>query len=59
MHPIHQFMEFVADDQAVTAIEYGLLAALIVVIAIVGINATGTSLSALYTLWTGAVIAAL
>ncbi len=49
----------IADESGVTAIEYGLLAALIVVGAIAGISATGVSLGAMYTLWTTAVGAAL
>ena len=48
-----------ADESGVTAIEYGLLAALIVVVCIGAISATGTSLGAVYTTWTNAVLAAL
>jgi pilus assembly protein Flp/PilA len=48
-----------ADESGVTAIEYGLLAALIAVAAIGGISATGASLEALYTTWSSAVVAAL
>jgi pilus assembly protein Flp/PilA len=59
MDSMRHFTAFIADDEAVTAIEYGLLAALIAVVAAIGISATGTSLSALYIIWTGAVIAAL
>lgn len=50
---------FVADELGVTAIEYGLLAALIAVAAVGAISATGTSLAALYNVWSNAVIAAL
>lgn len=50
---------FVQDEGAVTAIEYGLLAALIALAALVGIASTGQSLGDLYTRWTDAVIAAL
>ena len=49
----------IADESGVTAIEYGLLAALIAVTCVVAITATGTSLSAMYTTWTNAVLAAL
>ena len=49
----------IADESGVTAIEYGLLAALIAVACIAAISATGTSLSAIYTTWTNAVLAAL
>jgi pilus assembly protein Flp/PilA len=49
----------IVDESGVTAIEYGLLAALIVVTAIGAISASGTSLGAMYKLWTDAVAAAL
>jgi pilus assembly protein Flp/PilA len=49
----------VREDDAVTAIEYGLLAALIAVTCIVAFQATGTSLTAMYDYWSSAVIAAL
>jgi len=48
-----------AEEDGVTAIEYGLLAALIVVAAIGALTATGGSLEAMYTFWSGAVVAAL
>lgn len=48
-----------ADESGVTAIEYGLLAALIAIAIIAAVSATGTALSALYTYWAGAVSAAL
>jgi pilus assembly protein Flp/PilA len=47
------------EDDAVTAIEYGLLAALIAVTCIVAFQATGGSLEAIYNYWSGAVNAAL
>lgn len=59
MDPLLHYTAFITDEHAVTAIEYGLLAALIAVAAIVGITATGTSLGDLYIQWTGAVAAAL
>lgn len=49
----------IADESGVTAIEYGLLAALIAVACIGAISATGTSLGAMYTAWSNAVVAAL
>jgi len=49
----------VREDDGVTAIEYGLLAALIAVACIVAFQATGASLTALYVFWSGAVSAAL
>ena len=48
-----------ADESGVTAIEYGLMAALIAVSIIGGLSATGTSLGAIYTAWSTAVIAAI
>jgi len=48
-----------ADESGVTAIEYGLLAALIAVTIIGAVGATGTSLLTLYENWSTAVIAAL
>jgi pilus assembly protein Flp/PilA len=51
--------EFISDEQAVTAIEYGLLAALIAVAVIGGLNATGASVTAIYNFWTAAVMAAI
>ena len=59
MDSMPHFAAFIADEQGVTAIEYGLLAALIVVVAVAAISTTGTSLSALYVIWTDAVIGAL
>jgi pilus assembly protein Flp/PilA len=54
-----RFAQDLADDSGVTAIEYGLLAALIAVAIIGAITATGTSLAALYDYWSAAVISAL
>ncbi|MDE2394811.1 MAG: Flp family type IVb pilin [Burkholderiales bacterium] len=50
---------WMADESGVTAIEYGLLAALIVVVAIAAFSTTGDNLSAVYAKWSVAVIAAL
>ncbi|KQV90515.1 Flp family type IVb pilin [Rhizobacter sp. Root1221] len=49
----------VRDEDGVTAIEYGLLAALIAVACIVAFQTTGTSLLGLYEYWSGAVSQAL
>jgi pilus assembly protein Flp/PilA len=40
-----KFMAFLKDDQGATAIEYGLIAALIAVVIITAVTAVGTSLS--------------
>ena len=50
---------FIADERAVTAIEYGLLAALIAVAIIGALNATGASVTAIYNFWSAAVVAAI
>lgn len=49
----------ISDESGVTAIEYGLLAALIAVTCIVAIRATGTSVSAMFNFWSRAVSTAL
>ena len=43
------FARFVKDESGATAIEYGLIAALVAVVAITGMTALGTKLSALFT----------
>lgn len=40
---------FLNDDSAVSAIEYGLLAALIALVIIVGVSSTGSALGQIYT----------
>jgi pilus assembly protein Flp/PilA len=40
---------FIADQSRVTAIEYGIIAALIAVVIIVAVTAVGTDLSATFT----------
>ena len=50
---------FLADEDGVTAIEYGLLAALIAVTCIVAWGATGDALVQVYEFWTDAVDAAI
>ncbi len=47
------------DEAGVTAIEYGLLAALIAIAIIAALNATSGSLIAVYEYWSSHVIAAL
>jgi pilus assembly protein Flp/PilA len=47
------------DEEGVTSIEYGLVAALIVIVCIGAFTAYADALAALYVLWTDAVIAAL
>ena len=53
------FTSGLADEAGVTAIEYGLVAALIAVSIVGAISATAVSLGALYTDWSGAVSAAI
>ncbi len=47
------------DERAATAIEYGLIAALIAVGILAALTLTGSSLAALYQYWSSAVVAAL
>jgi pilus assembly protein Flp/PilA len=42
-------LNFLADDAGATAIEYGLIAALIAVVIITGVTAVGTQLSTVFT----------
>ena len=56
---MHSIAKWFADESGVTAIEYGLIGALIVVAIIGVISATGTALSAMYTTWSSAVVAAI
>ncbi len=56
---VARFVKCAAGESGVTAIEYGLLAALIAVAIIGAITVAGTSLTALYTYWSNAVVAAL
>jgi pilus assembly protein Flp/PilA len=59
MCPMRQLNALLTDEDAVTAIEYGLLAALIVVVIIGGISATGGAVNEVYERWTSAVIDAI
>jgi pilus assembly protein Flp/PilA len=43
------FARFVADEQGATAIEYGLIAALIAVVIITALTTVGTNLSGTFT----------
>jgi pilus assembly protein Flp/PilA len=55
----HRAVDQLADEAGTTAIEYGLVAALIAVAIIAGISATGTSLVAVYNYWSSAISAAI
>lgn len=46
---LEMLKKFVRDEEGVTAIEYGLIAALIAVAIIVGANLLGTNLNNLFT----------
>ena len=50
--------KFIRDEQGVTAIEYGLIAALIAVTIIVAVTAVGTSLKGMFTYVSNQVTAA-
>jgi pilus assembly protein Flp/PilA len=57
---IAQFIQkFVRDEEGVTAIEYGLIAALIAVTIIVSVTAVGAQLRAVFTSIAGSLSAAL
>jgi pilus assembly protein Flp/PilA len=47
------FLNFYRDESGATAIEYGLIAALIAVVIIGGVSAVGTSLSSTFTTVSG------
>lgn len=57
-HPL-DIRTFLADDDGVTAIEYGLIAALIAVAIIAGVQLVGTNLNALFNAVSAAVTTAL
>jgi len=46
---MQSFLKFLNDDSGATAIEYGLIAALIAVVIIGAVTAVGTSLSTTFT----------
>lgn len=43
------FKRFASDESGATAIEYGLIAALVAVVAILGMDALGTAVSGVFT----------
>ena len=45
---IHSIQKFIQDEQGATAIEYGLLVALISLVIVVGAAAVGTNLNTLF-----------
>ncbi len=46
---MQRFLKFIKEEEGVTAIEYGLIAALIAVAIIVAATSVGTSLDSLFT----------
>ena len=50
------FKTFWADEEGATAIEYGLLAALIAAVIVVSVTAIGTNLQALFTSIAGKIV---
>ena len=50
---MNTFFRFIANDSGATAIEYGLIAALIAVVIITAVTAVGTSLSTTFTTVSG------
>ncbi len=59
MQKLHHCINAWADESGVTAIEYGLLAALIAVACLGAFTNLSVALIAMYDLWTGAVVAAI
>lgn len=59
MDTTHTFTRWIDDEDGVTAIEYGLLAALIAIAVIAALTATGGSVRDIYDAWSAAVIAAI
>lgn len=49
MKIVHFIQKFVRDEEGVTAIEYGLIAALIAVVIIVSVTAVGDALNVIFT----------
>ena len=49
MQIINSIKKFARDEEGVTAIEYGLIAALIAVVIIVAVKSVGTNLTAVFT----------
>jgi len=57
--PVGSVHSLLTEEDGVTAIEYGLVAALIAIALIGALQATGTSLGVLYGNWSSAVLAAI
>ena len=55
---MNALVNFIKDEEGVTAIEYGLIASLIAVAIIAAITLTGAKLSAMFTFITSKLIAA-
>ncbi len=49
MQIVNAIKQFIRDDEGVTAIEYGLIAALIAVVIITAVRLVGTNLTAVFT----------
>lgn len=49
MQVVHSIQQFVRDEEGVTAIEYGLIAALIAVVIIGSVELVGTGLNNVFT----------
>ncbi len=49
MNTLKMLLAFAKDRRGVTALEYGLIAALIAAVIITGVSAVGTNLGALFT----------
>lgn len=54
---VNQVMRFMKDEEGATAIEYGLLAALIAAVIVGAVTAVGTSLQGTFTTIAGSVAA--
>lgn len=52
---MHAFLNFLRDESGATAIEYGLIAALIAVVIITAVTAVGTNLSGTFNTVAGSV----
>ena len=53
MNLVQRFKQFARDEEGVTAIEYGLIAALVAVVLIAGATALGANLNAMFTFLAG------
>jgi pilus assembly protein Flp/PilA len=59
MDLVHTVKQFVRDEEGVTAIEYGLIAALVAVVIITGATALGANLNAMFTYLAGKISTAM